>query len=199
MLRLEFDGADKTVKAILDTISHVKDGAVKAAVAAINKTLGDVRKDAVRLAQSTYTAKAEDLRRKARITRAKGMSLLGKLAITDNRGMNLINFKAQPGTPGVRPPEGASVQVLRKGGRKAPRKHGQKAFIAKGRSGNTLMFVRAKQGPGGLEALYGPHPIQAFGREDARPVLEQKAEAALVRNLQNAVDAVLAASVKGRK
>ena len=187
------------VKDILATVAHLPRDIPAALARALNRTLRDVRREAVRLARTTYTARTADLARKSTLSLAKRGALTGAMTMADARGMGLVNFRARPGKPGSRPEQGTSVHVLRSGGRKTPRKGGQKAFVARGRGGNTHLFVRTKPGKGGMQALYGPHPIQAFGREENESALERIAEEALPRNLQQEIDAVLARSVKGRR
>ncbi|MDL2279073.1 phage tail protein [Desulfovibrio sp. OttesenSCG-928-G11] len=199
-LKIEVSDSDRTIKSMLATIEHIKDGAPKACARAINATLAGLRKEAIRLAQGTYTAKARDLARKALLQRAKAGQLSGLLSIKDKRGLNLVNFQAKPNRPGgKKPKEGASVKVLKAGSRKNPRKSGQKAFVARGGNGNVLMFVRLKKGRGGLQALYGPHPVQSLGRDDNQDALNRTVERLLPQNLQKEVDAVLAASLKGKR
>lgn len=187
------------VKDMLATIAHLPKDVPAALSRAINGTLREVKKEAVKLAQATYTARDTDLSRTTKLAFAKAGQLTGRMTMADTRGLGLINFRAKPNKPGARPKEGASVQVLRSGGRKTPRKHGQNAFVAKGRNGNMHLFVRTKQGPGGMQALYGPHPIQAFGRDENEKVIERLAAQLLPRNLQREVDLALAKSVKGKR
>ena len=195
MLRIHID--EKAVKNIMARIAHMEKAGAKACAQAINKTLIEVRRAAVKLAQERYTVKAGDLARKAKMERASAGSLFGRLKITGKRGMGLRNFRARPNQPGPkRPKEGASVQVLRQGGRKHPRVEGKKAFIATGENSNTLMFVRLKKGAKGLMPLYGPHPILALYQEGTNRELEQLADRLMPVNLAEAVDEALAASVK---
>lgn len=190
MIRIDISDRE-IVRNLLGAIAHIENGAAEAVSRAINKTLREVRKEAIKLAQTTYTARAEDLARKTALDLAKRSRLFGVMSIEDKRGMNLVNFQARPNRPGQRPKEGASVKVLRTGGRKTPRKYGQKAFIATGRSGNTLMFVRKRPGSGGLEALYGPHPIQALSRDGSMRQLEETVERSLGKTLQSEIDTIL--------
>lgn len=199
MLKIELNEADAAIKSMLNTIKHIKNATPKACARAINSTLREIRKEAVRVAQNTYTARAADISKKAALNKAYPGSLHGKLTIKDKRGLNLINFQARPNRPGVRPPEGASVKIFRQGSRKNPRFGGQKAFVAKGNNGNTLMFVRTKKGAGGLKPLYGPHPIQALSDSGKKSELNEKAEARLRVNLAEEINAVLAASFKGKR
>lgn len=185
------------LKGILAAIAHLPKAVPASLSRAINKTLRDVRKEAVRIAQTTYTARAADLSRTTVLSLAKAGHLTGRMTMSDTRGLGLINFRAKPNKPGEKPSEGVSVQVARSGGRATPRKHGKKAFVAKGRSGNTHLFVRTKPGPGGMQALYGPHPIQAFGRDENEKVMDRLAETLLPVNLQREVDLAVAQSVKG--
>lgn len=197
MIEIKMHGDEKAVKSILAGIAHLEKGVPKACAAAINSTLISVRKEAVNIAREAYTVQAADLNRKAKVFRAKAGLLSGRITFSGKRGLSLINFQARPNKPGgARPPEGASVKVLRGGSRKHPRLHGQKAFVATGKNSNTLLFVRLKRGRGGLKALYGPHPILAMGRDDSGVWLEQVVNRELPVNLAKAVDAVLAASVK---
>ncbi|MDR2946716.1 MAG: phage tail protein [Candidatus Adiutrix sp.] len=197
MLSIHLDPDEKTMKNIMSRIAHLEKAGAKACAQAINKTLIEVRREAVKLAQERYTAKAGDLSRKAKLERAKAGSLFGQLKVTGKRGLSLRNFKAQPNQPGPkRPPEGASVQVLKQGARKHPRVDGKKAFIATGKNGNTLMFVRLRKGSSGLKPLYGPHPILALYQEETGRELERLAERLVPINLAEAVDNALAASGK---
>lgn len=196
MIRLQCDADEKVLKDIMAGIAHLTKGGPAACAKAINATLKDIRKQAVKLAGSAYTVKAGDLNRKAKVVRAKPGGLLGTLTFKDKRGLTLVRFQAKPNAPGrSRPPDGASVKVLRQGSRKTPRVNGQKAFIATGRGGNTLMMVRLSKGKGGLKALYGPRPIQALGRDDSQRKLEKSLAALLPVNLAREVDAVLAVSL----
>jgi len=189
MLKLTLDADEHSIKGLLAGLAHLRDGAPKACAAAINLTLPFIRALSVRLARTVYTAKANDLSRQAKIERAKAGGLVGRVSFKDKRGMSLRNFQARPGSG--RPPEGASVKVLRQGSRKRPRLHGQKAFIAAGNNGNTLMFVRLKRGAGGLKALYGPRLIQALNRDEVERGLEREASRQLSANVARAVESLL--------
>ncbi|MDR2891600.1 MAG: hypothetical protein LBV80_00715 [Deltaproteobacteria bacterium] len=197
LLRVSVNNADAVVQAMLGSVAHIKDGAARVCADAINTTLRGVRREAIRIAQTTYTAKAKDLTRKTLLENAKVSHLLGRMNITDHRGMNLINFQASPKRPGPkRPKEGASVKVLRGGSRKNPRSQKQKAFVMKGLNDNVILVVRHRPGKGGIESLYGPHPIRALARKGNQDLLEELTRAVLPGNLSDAVDKVLNASLK---
>ena len=191
MIRVTLDNADAATAAMLRDLVNLGPGVKRASATAINSTLKVLRTIAGRQIQERYTVKTGDITRRAAMQKASPKNLMGRLTFTGRRGLGLINFQARPNRPGPnRPKEGASVKVLRQGGRKNPREQGQKAFVVTYRkSGNTHLAVRLGDK---LKTLYGPHPLAALKEAGAQRELEYSVRDEFNRNLLAQIDKLLA-------
>lgn len=167
-------------------------GADKAVMAAMKKTLRELKKEAGRTARDAYTYYRKngmfsdaDILLASRGSRSQGM-----LALKGNIGESLIHFHPQPGIPNagekiLRPREGVSIMIKKSGSKRyVPIKKGfGRPFIMKKKQGGYGVFA-AKEGAGResfrgqskrkkgffwkseVQMLFGPSPIQAVGRED---------------------------------
>lgn len=188
------EGAIGRLQAVLDALGGKKAG--KAIANAINHSLAAARKDAAREARKAYTAPIKKLFDSISVKRARAADLHAELDLTSSKGVSMIHFKAQPGTPQAKPAAGVTAQVKKQGSRKLrlSKTGGGKSFIMKKKQGGFGVFV--SHGPGKLEMLMGPSPIQALQRQDIQERIRERIEDEFMPELQREVDRALA-SFKG--
>lgn len=174
------------------------------AARAINRTLGSVRAECVRIAVQRYTAPARSYMNKhAVLLKATQQHLQGSVLFEGHVGTPLSNFAYSPKKfvyKGVdsrkrKPVKGPHVKILR---HQPPKQY----F---GPDGQTLFFATTKKGfssfwytehkPDGkaserlLRLAFGPSPIQALGPESQR--IQQKAEETLDKRMRAEINYIL--------
>lgn len=161
---------------------------------ALRAALTSARKEAARVARTSYTARKTKL-----FDRIEAKYAEGKLTLRGAPGMSLIHFKPTPPKPGVRPSGGVTSQVKRSGRRYA---HGDrrydhyKPFILKKKQGGMGIFVRergrAQPGWKGYHMLFGPSPVQALMREDVQELVVEQATLTFGETIRQEIDKLLA-------
>lgn len=191
------DGLDaefRRVEKLIRSLGMIKEQ--KACRMALRAALAATRKEAARVAGTTYTA------RKAKLfDRIEAAYSQGTLTLRGAFGMSLFHFKPDPATPRMRPTGGVTSQVKRKGRRYT---HGDrnydhyKPFVMRKKQGGFGIFVREKgrnlPGWKGYHMLFGPSPIQALMRADRQKLVVEKATQTFGEKIQQEIDKMLAAT-----
>lgn len=177
---------------LLAALGHVREQ--KAYRMALRAALTSARKEATRVARTSYTARKSKLFDRIEVTYAEG-----KLTLRGAPGMSLIHFKPTPATPGVRPSGGVTSQVRRGGRRYA---HGDRRyvhdapFIMPKKQGGLGIFVRETgrkwKDWKGVHMLFGPSPVQSLMREDAQALVAERATETFRDKIQQEIDKLLA-------
>lgn len=212
---ITWDGLDDAKKVLRDLSFLGLDKRNKIFKVGLRAALTSMRKEAVRVARTTYTARPSKLFEHMDIDYAEG-----ELRLRGPFGMNLFHFKPFPNTPKVRPKGGVTSKVKRKGKRYAHRDpdydHNAPFVMKKLRGsddGGYGIFVKEKDGNNkptprmkgvgrlgsywgnmGLHMLFGPSPIQALLRKDNQELVLEKGTEAFRENIEQQIDKLLAAA-----
>lgn len=206
VIAIDIPDLERTIRDLTRGVQHLPKACSTAVARAVNRTLESVRAEAVRIGRERYTAKGENLRKRAVIRRATGAAPRGVLELRGRRGMSLIHFRSQPGSvpnwKGVslkqRRPKGGVSNLIKRGGRRRVYANGDnKPFLANV-NGHVGVFVR-RPGERTLDMLYGPSPIQALGGRDSRRRLQAKARETFDKRLRHEVAAILAGHAGGKR
>lgn len=206
VIAIDIPDLERTIRDLTRGVQHLPKACSTAVARAVNRTLESVRAEAGRIGREKYTAKGENLRKRATIRRASGNNPRGVLELRGRRGMSLIHFRPQPGSvpdwKGVslkqRRPKGGVSNLIKRGGRRRVYADGDnKPFLANV-SGHVGVFVR-RPGERTLDMLYGPSPIQALGGRDSRRRLQAKARETFDKRLRHEVAAILAGHAGGKR
>lgn len=159
-------------------LDHIKKGAPKAIVRAINHELKVTRTESSVEIRKQVKLKAGYVRQKLALNKANPITLSGSIS-TPTRGMLLTNYSHIAYKRG-----GVGVQVKPTGGKqKMPG-----AFLMTFPNGRTGVMIRTKKGPGlgrseGLKVLYGPSASQVF--TDVKDQLQTPASNRLQQRLNH--------------
>lgn len=187
----------RRVEKVIASLGLIKEQ--KAYRMALRAALTSARKEAARVARTSYTARKSKL-----FDRIEARYAEGRLTLRGAPGMSLIHFKPTPAVLGVRPSGGVTSQVRRGGRRYAhgDRRYAHDApFIMPKKQGGLGIFVRETgrkwKDWKGVHMLFGPSPVQSLMREDAQALVAERATETFRETIQQQIDKLLAA-VGGR-
>lgn len=184
--------ADEIIKDMQQSFDVLPSVIKKASATAMNKTLRQVKKEAVKIPRKIYTARSYSLTKRATITKARTGNLRAKLELKDRNGIGLINFAPRPADvlswKGIAPKNRKKIvtnKIRRDGKRRVYNDHGS-PFVANVKNGKHI-FYRDSQDK--LKRLYGPSLIYALFGADKE--LQNHAEAVFPKVLQEELEKVL--------
>lgn len=167
-------------------LKRLPNGARKAMVSALNKTIPGVRTDAVKAVTSTYAIKAKDARSTMTIRKANKNDLRASL---NSRGdaIPLINFQVSPKrATGRRPKSGLMVRVRKSGGGRL-----RHAFMVSGGRYQSGVYQRKDARRFPIKRLFGPAVPSMLKDAGAEKIILGQASARLAKNLDHEVERLL--------
>jgi len=135
-ITLDANGLDKALRAL----AKVRGGLGKALERTLNRTGPGMLTDAIREMRAVYQARAKDLRRNLKVSKASARA--GRLVVRVRAGgakLPLIAFRTRPASPPARPPKAGTLVSVRKDKAGTRIKHG---FVARMKSGHVGVFER---------------------------------------------------------
>jgi len=130
-------------------LSHIKNGAPKAIMRALNRTIDGVKTDIVAQVASTYDIKPGKVRKVIKAIHSK-MNLQASIKAEGSK-IPLIQFRVTPNKPGQKPGTVLRASVKQSGGKPIPG-----AFIMRMSSGQLGVALRAGKQRLPVKELYGP-------------------------------------------
>lgn len=167
-------------------LKRIPNGTVKAASAAINKTVNGVRTDITREITKEYYVKSGVVRKTMTLQRSKPSTLS---AIIESQGarMPLKKFKVLPGKVQHKGRHNRKIRAaVKKGGGKTL----NNAFVAQMRTGHVGVYVRRTNKRLPLKELYGPAIPQMIRSGDTSKIIEEKARKRLSKNLDHEISRI---------
>lgn len=176
--------SDSQVEKAQRMLSGIKGGAEKAMARAINRAVENAKSNVVSSVRENYTAKAGDIRKTIKISKANPKKL--QAAVTSvSQLVELSSFKVSPKT--VNGKRRSPIRAAVKKG--SPKPLGQ-AFIARV-NGKNRVFERvgAKRLP--VRQLYGPSIPQMIGNPSVLNKIMEQAQQTLEKRLDHEISAML--------
>lgn len=182
----------------LQKLKEVENGAPKAVMRAMNRTVTGMRTDAGREVSARYTVKQADVKDKLDLDKAS-ITDLSIAMRSKGRPMRLVKFSHEPNkNPGVKGSPTVFAQVKKSGSGGFTG-----GFMATMRSTNgiTGIFMRtgkltrrgknAGKGREGIKQLYGPGSVQMLDNKETREVIQKKAVERFNKELDHQIDYLL--------
>lgn len=173
-------------------LAHIKDGAAKAAMEALNTSANEAKKKAILKVKETYDVKSTNdgnIKEKGavNIIRLQKATLqnLNAYVMSSGSRLPLIRFSVRPNSMPKKPTP-IIVSVKRSGG--TPLKH---AFITRVKSSHIGVFERVGLSRLPIKQLHGPSLPQMLGESKVSAYIEEEAQKLLDVNLDKAINRLM--------
>jgi len=167
-------------------LKDIPNGASKAIVNALNRSVEGARTDAVKKVRERYIIKAKDVRDTIQIKKATYDDLTA-IVKASGSPVALSKFKITPSSPPkTRRKKPIIARVTRGGGGPIPG-----AFVAKMESGHVGVFERVGKARLPIKQLYGPSVPQMLGHESVTEYVEEQAREKVEKRLEHEINRLL--------
>jgi len=200
---ISIDIASPDIEKRLQALSNVRNGAPRAMMRAINRTLEGMGTDAAEELTSRYIIKPGEVKRKLNLKDKATTSKLSVSMRSNGRPLRLVKFRTQPnqnpGRAGGQPVH-AQVKHSRSGNFIRASSNRSNAFMANFRAGTDShggAFVRtgkkteATSLRENIRQLHGPGVVQMLDHEEVREVIQTNAEKRFDTRLDHEINHLL--------
>ncbi len=189
-IQIHIDASEVNKK--LKRLRAVENGAPKAVMRAMNKTVTGMRTDAGKEVSARYTVKQADVKAKLDLDKASQTDLSIAMR-SKGRPMSLVKFSHKSNkNPGVKGSPTAFAKV-KKGG--SGGFTGGFMATMKRTNGITGVFARTgkftRKGAEGIKQLYGPGAVQMLSNKEVRDTIQKKAAERFNKELDHQIDFLL--------